>query len=98
MHQVVRKKLYIKVMCIIKVIIRVYLIEGVKSFAYKLYKLCLQAIIFQKWKGVGNFFSRNGKTTIVGDRSAPGVRALISKPRSQKRSTEYVIVLGSVTP
>ena len=81
MHQVVRKKLYIKVMCIIKVIIRVYLIEGVKSFAYKLYKLCLQAIIFQKCKGVGNFFSRNGKTTIVGDRSAPGVRALISKPR-----------------
>ena len=56
MHQVVRKKLYIKVMCIIKVIIRVYLIEGVKSFAYKLYKLCLQAILFQKWKGVENFF------------------------------------------
>ena len=54
--KLLEKKLYIKVMCIIKVIIRVYLIEGVKSFAYKLYKLCLQAIIFQKWKGVGNFF------------------------------------------
>ena len=46
--KLLEKKLYIKVMCIIKVIIRVYLIEGVKSFAYKLYKLCLQAIIFQK--------------------------------------------------
>jgi len=54
--KLLEKKLYIKVMCIIKVIIRVYLIEGVKSFAYKLYKLCLQAIIFQKWKGVGIFF------------------------------------------
>ena len=75
MHQVVRKKLYIKVMCIIKVIIRVYLIEGVKSFAYKLYKLCLQAIIFQKCKGVGNFFSRNGKTTIVGDRALAALLA-----------------------
>ena len=75
MHQVVRKKLYIKVMCIIKVIIRVYLIEGVKSFAYKLYKLCLQAIIFQKWKGVGIFFSRNGKTTIVGDRALAALLA-----------------------
>ena len=62
-------------MCIIKVIIRVYLIEGVKSFAYKLYKLCLQAIIFQKWKGVGNFFSRNGKTTIVGDRALAALLA-----------------------
>ena len=77
MHQVVRKKLYIKVMCIIKVIIRVYLIEGVKSFAYKLYKLCLQAIIFQKWKGVGNFFSRNGKTTIVGDRALAALLACV---------------------
>ena len=66
MHQVVRKKLYIKVMCIIKIIIRVYLIEGVKSFAYKLYKLCLQAIIFQKWKGVGIFFLEMEKQPLSG--------------------------------
>ena len=54
-------------MCIIKVMIRVYRTEGVKSCAYKLYKLCLQVIIFQNWKVAGkNFFLEMKKQPLPG--------------------------------